>query len=90
MSGSFLGAHGARYLLSDLGHPDLLFGGVVGERDGGVGCEFEVFGFPAVDAAGQRSVFTSDGGVGVGGREQRVPDLGGFGGDDRRVDGVSG
>jgi len=51
--GSFFGAHGARYFLSDLGHADFLFGGVVREGDGGVVGEFEVVGFPAVDAAGQ-------------------------------------
>ncbi len=74
MSGSFLGAHGSRYFLADVGHPNFLFSGVVGERDGGVGCKFEVVGFPAVDAAGQGSVFTSDRAGGVSGREQGMPD----------------
>ncbi len=37
--GSFEGAHGAGDFLSDLDHPDLLFGGVVGGGDGGVGGE---------------------------------------------------
>jgi len=85
--GSFFGAHGAGYFLSDLGHADFLFGGVVGEGDGGVVGEFEVVGFPSVDAAGQGSVFAAESAGGVGGGEQGVPDFGGFGGDDPRVDG---
>jgi len=85
--GSFFGAHGARYFLSDLGHPDFLLGWVVGEGDGGVVGEFQVVGFPAVDAAGQRSVFTADRAGGVGRGEQGVPDFRGFRGDQGRVEG---
>ena len=65
MFGSFFGAHGAGYFLSDLGHADFLFGGVVGEGDGGVVGEFEVVGFPSVDAAGQGSVFAAESAGGV-------------------------
>ena len=67
--GSFFGAHGAGDFLSDLGHPDFLFCGVVRERDRGVVREFQVVGFAFVDAAGQGCVFAADGAGGVGSRQ---------------------
>jgi len=52
--------------------------------------EFQVVGFPPPDAAGQGSVFTSEGAGGVGRGEQGVSDDGGLASDGGRRDGLVG
>ena len=88
MSGTFFGAHGAGYFLSDLRHTDFLFGGVVGERYRRVVGEFQVVGLPSVDAPGQGSVFAAQGAGRVSRGEEGVPDQGGVFGDGAGIDGL--
>jgi len=86
--GAFFGAHGAGHFLSDLGHPDFLFGGVVRERYRRVRGEFQVVRFPFVDAPGEGSVFAAEGAGGVGRGEEGVPDQHRVFGDGVGIDGL--
>ena len=88
MSGTLFGAHGAGHFLSDLGHTDFLFGGVVRERYRRIVGEFQVVAFPFVDAPGQGSVFAAEGAGGLGRGEQCVPDQHRVFGDGVGIDGL--